>query len=1025
MGFVLLTSLACLQAQNSTVSGKVSEQNGAALPGVNVVVKGTSTGTITDVDGNYRLQVPSDAEVLTFSFIGYTTREEAINGRSTINVSMVPDISELNEVVVVGYGTQLKTDVTGNIAQVSGDDIQDIPVPSLEQAMQGRAAGVFIEAGNGKLGQAIKVRVRGAASVSASNEPLYVVDGVIITSNNLSGTDAPTNPLSDINFNDVASVQILKDASASAIYGSRAANGVVLITTKRGEAGRTQFNVGYLKGWSSPTRKANWLNGPQYLAGFREAFENEDAIIKQDDPASGFGDFYYGEPGLTFEEVLNFELGEDGWGPDVNANWADQAYRDDAGVDQIDVSANGGNEKTQFYTSLQYTDQKGILIRNAFKRISGRLNVDHKVSDRVSLGVNFSLARSVNDRLTDDNEFSTPMQLLALPPIQPFRDEEGNLNTSTVYFNGLLTKENSSFTTTVFRNISNVFASIELVPNLTFRTEAAADILTQNEERFSGRAVDSNTGYINGGGESRWVNVQNYSTNNFFTYANNFKQHGLEVVAGMSYQISTEDQTDIQAQTFPLDVFRKLTSASIIIAGDSEATDFSFLSYFARANYKFANKYLLSLSGRVDGSSKFGSNERYGFFPAASAGWILTEEGFMESLTPLSFLKLRASIGLTGNAPTENFASLGTYRAQTYDVLGGIVPQQLANPNLKWETTLQTDIGIDFGLFNDRITGELDYYIKDTRDVLLNSNVPGTSGFLTQFVNVGALENKGFEVLINSTNVTGDFSWSTSLNFARNRNKITDLDDNVITGGYVNRAVEGQPIGVFFTQEYAGVNPDNGDALWYLNRDATEAEISDGDVFQVNHLGDRLVTNDYSLVERVIVGNPNPDWIGGITNNLSYKGLDLSFLFQFVQGYDVYNGGGRFQRADFAYFDNQLVQDLEDAWREPGQITDVPEARLFSGNGDKESSRYLQDASFVRLKTLTLGYNLPLSLIERLSLQNMRIYVSAQNLLTFTKYDLNDPEVNTDYLSGNIGQGNDFYAAPQVKTFSVGVKLGF
>ena len=1021
---MLLGTSWVLRAQDLTVSGTVTGGDGGPIPGANVLLKGTTIGTVTDIDGNYRLPVPDEAgAVLSYSFIGYATIEEEVNGRSTINVSLDPDVSELSEVVVVGYGTQLKTDVTGNIAQVSGEELENLPVPSIEQAIQGRAAGVFVEAGNGKLGQGIKVRVRGAASVSASNDPLYVVDGVIITSNNLSSTDAATNPLSDINFNDVESVQVLKDASAAAIYGARAANGVVLITTKRGKSGKTRFNVGYMKGWSSPTRTAEWLNGPQYYQAFREAFDNTDAIIQRDFPGDDFGSFNYGEPGLTFDEVLDFELGD--WDATVNDYWPDQAYRDDAGLDQIDLSASGGNEKTQFYSSLQYTDQRGILINNNFERLSARINVDHQASDRLKIGLNFNLARSVNDRLSDDNQFTTPMQLLALPPIQPFRNENGTLNENTVYFNGLIKKENSSFTTTVFRNITNLFAEISLFPNLTFRTEVNADVLTQNEEFFDGREVDAQTGYINGGGESRWVNVQNYSTNNFFTYRNNVSErHDLEVVGGMTFQTVMEDGTSVEAQTFPLDAFRQLASASTIIGGRSDATDYTFLSYFARANYKFYNRYLLSLSGRIDGSSKFGENEKYGFFPAASAGWIVSEEGFLQS-NVLSFLKLRASVGLTGNAPTQNFASLGTFDAVTYDVLGGIVPGQLANPNLKWETTLQTDIGIDFGLFNDRITGELDYYVKNTTDVLLNSNVPGTSGFLRQFVNVGALENKGFEVLINSTNMTGAFSWSTSLNFALNRNKITDLNDNVIEGGYINRAVEGQPIGVFFAQEYAGVDPENGDALYYLNRDATGEELADETVFTVNHLGNRLVTSNYSLAERVVVGDPNPDWIGGITNNLSYKGLDLSFLFQFVQGNDVYNGGGRFQRADFAYFDNHLVQDWEDAWREPGDITDVPEARLFFGNGDQVSSRYLQDASFVRLKTLTLGYNLPSFLLERLSMQNIRVYVSAQNLLTFTEYDLNDPEVNTDYLAGNIGQGNDFYAAPQAKTVSVGIKLGF
>jgi TonB-linked SusC/RagA family outer membrane protein len=998
--------MACLfaftgYAQQKTVSGVVtSAEDGQPAPGVNVVAKGTNTGTTTDSDGKFTLNLAEGQNTLVFSFIGLKTTEVEVGARTTVDIQLEQDVTELSEVIVVGYGTQVKQDLTGNIASVSGKDIQNVPVPSFDQAMQGRAAGVFVESGNGKLGQGIKVRVRGAASVSASNEPLYVVDGIIVTSDNLSSTDAPTNPLANINTNDIESIEILKDASAAAIYGSRAANGVVLITTKRGKAGKTAFNVSYMKGFSSPTRTADWLDGKQYYEGFKEAFDNTNAILMRDD----------GEDlGMTFEEVLDSELGD--WSPTASENWAENAYRDDAGIDQFDISASGGNDKTRFYSSLLLSDQKGILIKDRFKKISGRANLDHQATDKLSLGINFSLSRSINNRLSDDNEFTTPMQLLALPPVQPAYLEDGTLNTNTVYFNGLVTAENSTFETITLRNISNVFAKYAITPSLSFRTEFGLDILNQNEERWDGKEVDSQTGNINGGAFSAWNNVLNYSTNNYFSFNKNLERHNIEVVAGMSFQKTERDETSASAQTFPNDAFRVVNNASVITDVAGEPTDYAFLSYFGRANYKFNNKYLLSLSGRMDGSSKFGEDNRYGFFPAASAGWIISQESFTEDIrNTLSFLKLRASIGVTGNAPTENFAALGLYSSSTYDVQGGIYPSQLANPDLKWETTVQTDIGVDFGFFNDRITGEIDYYVKNTSDVLLNRNVPGLSGFLTQFVNIGEIENKGFEFVLNSQNIVGPFSWSTSFNFARNRNKIVNLDGNVIEGGYLNRAVEGEAIGVFYGIEYAGVDPENGDALFYVNDPEAPGPET---------------TNNYNEAFRTVLGNPNPDFIGGLSNTLSFKGFDLNFLFQYVYGNDVYNGGGKFQRGSFTYFDNHLVEDWERAWREPGDITDVPESRLFLDNGSQESSRYLQDASYVRLKTLTFGYNFPKSLVSRASLESVRLYVSAQNLLTFTKYDLNDPEVNTDYLAGNIGQGNDFYAAPQIKTISFGVNLGF
>ncbi|MDH4058181.1 MAG: TonB-dependent receptor, partial [Cyclobacteriaceae bacterium] len=579
---------------------------------------------------------------------------------------------------------------------------------------------------------------------------------------------------------------------------------------------------------------------------------------------------------------------------------------------------------------------------------------------------------------------------------------------------------------TVFRNISNLYGQWNILPNLFLRGEAALDILTQDEERWDGTAVDSETGFINGGGTSRWVNVENYSTNIFLNYSKEFaSEHNIELTGGMSYQFVQRSSTNLSAQTFPSDAFRSLVSASIITSGATNESDFAFLSYFLRANYKLKDRYLLTLSGRVDGSSKFGENERYGFFPAASAGWIVNQEPFFPQDGPISFLKLRASYGATGNAPNGNFAGLGLYGGSTYQRLGGVAPIQLGNPNLRWEQTLQFDIGLDFGFLNDRITGEIDYYEKNTDDLLLNSNVPTTSGFLTQLLNVGKLENKGFEFVLNTRNFTGEFTWTTSFNLAINRNKIVNLNDNVITDGFINRAVEGQSIGVFFAQEFAGVNPDNGDALWFLNRDPSQTEIDNGEAFQLSKFGSRYVTGDYGLAERTVVGDPNPDYIGGLNNTLTYKGFDFSFLFQFVQGNDSYNGGGTFQRADFVYFDNHLVEDWKNAWRNPGDNTNVPQARLFYGNGDFESSRYVQDASYVRLKTLTFGYNIPSSFISKYYLSSVRLYVAAQNLLTFTKYDLNDPEVNTDTWAGNISQGNDFYAAPQAKTITFGINIGF
>ncbi len=481
----------------------------------------------------------------------------------------------------------------------------------------------------------------------------------------------------------------------------------------------------------------------------------------------------------------------------------------------------------------------------------------------------------------------------------------------------------------------------------------------------------------------------------------------------MTFQESDASYNSVTGQQFPSNAYTKIISAANITAGSSSGSSFSFLSYFARANYRYAGKYLLSVSGRVDGSSRFGANNRYGFFPAASVGWVISDEEFLQSVPSLSLLKLRASYGLTGNAEIGNFASYGLYRGDAgYAGVPGQRPDQIANPDLRWEQTTQTDIGLEFGLFAGRLSGEIDYYIKNTRDLLLNVNVPGTSGFRTQLRNIGMLENKGWEFVLRSDNFTGAFKWNTSLNLAANRNKILNLDGQVITGGFLNRAVEGQPIGSFYGIEYAGVDAANGDALYYVNEPRPDGSL------------DRSTTNDPNVAQRTVLGNPNPKLIGGLSNNFSYKGLEFTILFQGQSGNDIYNGGGKFQSANGDFFDNQTVDQL-DRWRKPGDDTRIPQARLFGANGTAESSRYLQSGSYLRLKTATLAYTLPVTLTSRAKLDRVRIYVTGQNLMTFTKYTGWDPEVNTDYLSGNIGLGNDFYSAPQAKTIIVGINLGF
>ncbi|MBC8154361.1 MAG: TonB-dependent receptor [Bacteroidetes bacterium] len=1005
--FGLMTQSA--MAQDRQVTGKVtSAEDGQPLPGVSVVVKGTTRGTQTDATGNYVITLPKNARSLVFSFVGTDTKEISLGNQSAIDVVMTNDSRSLDEVVVVGYGSESKRNLTGNIASVSGKDIENVPVPSVEQALQGRVAGVQISSLNGKLGQGLQIRVRGSSSVTASNQPLYVIDGIPVTSQDQSTDTSPTNPIADLNFNDIESVQILKDASASAIYGSRASNGVVLITTKKGRAGKTQFELSGFGGVSDPTNKREFLNTQEYVSYIQGALANSEALglapFGQEDLAGIFTQLTGGDR-AAWENAT------------VNTNWQDQVLRS-APIQQYDLSARGGDAKTRFFVSGGYSDQQGILVKNRFQRLSGRVNLDHTATDKLTIGVNLNVARTTNDRLSNDNAFSTPMQIVALPFFTPLTDPTtGQLsNDFTLYYNPLLNRDFSSNTTTVNRLFGNAYADYKIIPGLSFRTEAGVDLLIQRENQYFGRETARNNSAPNGLGFDSWTQISNYTTNNFLTFGQTFAQkHDVDATVGASYQESNRVFNSVTAQQYPSNAYKQISSAANVTGGNGNATNFSFLSYFARVNYRYNNRYILGLSGRVDGSSRFGADNRYGFFPAASVGWIVTEESFMKNIPVLSLLKLRASYGITGNAEIGDFSSRGLFTGTAgYAGVPGQAPIQIENPGLKWEKTTQTDVGLEFGLLSDRISGEVDYYIKETTDLLLNVNVPGSSGYSTQLRNVGIMENKGFEFVLNTRNTVGAFKWETSLNIANNANKVLDLNDQVINGGYINRAVEGQPIGVFFSREYAGVDPANGDALYYKNTTNTDGSI------------DRTTVNadNVNQAQLVVLGNPNPTYIGGVTNTFSYKGIDLSVLFQGQFGNKIYNGAGGFMSANGDFFDNQ-TRDQLNSWKNPGDITDVPQARLYGGNGTAASSRYLQNGDFVRLKSVTLGYNLPKPVLSKLNLTKVRFYVSGVNLLTFTKYTGWDPEVNTDYLAGNIGLGNDFYSAPQARTITGGINIGF
>ncbi|MDT0674969.1 SusC/RagA family TonB-linked outer membrane protein [Autumnicola musiva] len=976
-------------AQEKVVTGTVTDSDGMPIPGVNVVVENTNRGVQTDFDGNYSIEA-SVAEILVFSYLGFASERRAVETDDVLDVQLAEDAAALDEVVVVGYGTQSKRMLTDNVAKLTSEDIDEVPTPSVQSALAGKAAGVQVTQTNGKVEGGVNIRIRGVSSIGAGSEPLYVLDGVPLINNNESNNGAPTNPLLTLSSNEIESIDILKDASAAAVYGSRGANGVVIITTKKGKSGKASLSLNYSYGVSEPANLRDWLNADEYIELFTEAAINT----------------YGEEEGLAvaeenFESLANGTNWRDG---EVDTDWQDLIFQNGF-VQDMDFSVSGGDEKTSYFFSGAYNDTKGIITGNELDRVTARANVSHRLTNKFNTGLNMSFSRTNIDRIANDNAFVNPVQAVAQPALSPAYLEDGEPNSNTLYPNFLLQDKYAFYNTLVRRVTGRAFAEYQFFEFLKFNTDFGYDLYYQTEDQFEGRLVPFQA--TNGEAYASSVATESYVTSNYFSFSKTFSGvHDLDVVAGMEYNNTNRRFQDVTGIEFPTDDFQTIESAAEITDGSGEETGNSFLSYFARATYAFNNKYLLKASVRRDGSSRFGSENQFGTFPAVSGGWILTEENFLQDNTVLSFLKFRASYGQTGNANIDDFASRGLFGGVSYNQRPGIAPNQAENPLLTWESVDQFDLGLEYGFLNNRISGEIDYYLKESDGLLFEVPLPGTSGRPIINRNIGLMENEGVEFVINADIFQGDFTWSTSFNIANNDNTVKSLPTDgadIITGQNILR--EGEPISAFYLLEYAGVDPDNGDALYYVNGEDTERET----------------TTNPNEANRIVAGQPYAEWIAGFTNSLYYKGIDLAFTFQGEWGASIYNAGGVYQSANGDYYDNQTADQL-DRWQEPGDITNVPQARFFGANGTAQSTRYLQESDFIRLRNLTLGYTLPDHIIEELGLQNFRVYFSGLNLLTITDYEGYDPESTSD---ANQGTGVSFYSAPAARTYSIGVNLKF
>ncbi|MBE8726672.1 SusC/RagA family TonB-linked outer membrane protein [Flavobacterium hungaricum] len=987
--FLWLLSVLFMQiaaAQDGSISGKVTDKKGMPIPGVNIVLKGTKISTQTDFDGQFKIDA-AKGQILVVSYVSYSSVEvPASNG---MKIELIETQNELEAVLVVGYGTQSKKNLTDNIARVTAKDIQQIPVSNMQNALVGKLAGVQVTQTNGKVEGGINIRVRGAASISAGTQPLYVLDGIPLINDNESSNGAPTNPLLTLSTSEIESIDVLKDASSAAIYGARGANGVVLITTKKGKEGKGTFSINLSQGVSEATHKKKWLNAKQYVSLLQEAGRNVDDLESVED------------------ELEFLSQGTDWRNGEIDTNWQDIALKTGYTTD-ADFSLSGGDSKTKYFFSGAYNNTVGIVDSNSLERITGRTNLSHKVSDRFTAGMNLGFSRSLIDRVQDDNSFSTPLQSVAQAPISQARLADGTANPNTEYSNYLLAKDNTFWKTIMRRLTGKIYGELKLLNSLKFNSDFSYDFLSQTEDYWQGKNAPFMA--TDGAVFATSVNTENYVWSNYFTYDHTFaEKHSLNIVAGMEFNKYNRRYQDVNSIYFPNDDFQTVDGGAEVNEGHGSQTDYAFVSQFGRLNYSYQGKYLFKASVRRDGSSRFGKNEKFGVFPAFSAGWVVSQEEFLKDNAVLSYLKLKGSWGKLGNAEIGNFASRQLYRPNPYNLKSGLTFDQAGNDNLTWEKSTQTDFGVELGFLN-KISFEADYYQKDTDGLLFEVPVPISSG--AQFINknIGKIRSSGFEFTLNTKNIeTENFRWNTSFNITTNNSEVKSLPNNgtdIITTYTINRV--GENISSFYLVEYAGVDPANGDALFVKNTVNADGTL------------DKSTTNDYSEAKRIIAGNPFPTLMSGLTNTIFYKGIDFTFTFQGEWGASIYNSAGGYMSSAADYFDNQTADQLN-RWQNPGDITDVPQARFGGTNGTQDSSRYLEKSDFVRLRNLTIGYTLPKQTVSNMGMSSLRVYLTSVNLLTFTNYKGTDPEARRD----DTGIGEDFYSAPPARTIALGVNINF
>lgn len=1033
LGLALVLMSATLALAQRTVTGKVTDENGEALVGATVNAPGTAAGAVTDINGVYRLELPAAATTLRFTYTGYTPQEMTIGASNVYSPQMTTDVSSLSEVIVVGYGTQQKRDITGNVSTVKGEDLGRLPAQSFDQLLQGRAAGVNINLPNGVLNNPPVFRIRGISSINLSSFPLVVIDGVPTFTGDQSSNSAANNPLSSINPNDIESIDILKDASATAIYGSRASAGVVLITTKRGKKGKTRVNYDGSAAWTQATRVPEVLNAQQYVEIKNEAAANAGLVGPQ-----------------FFLDSIRGQL--------IDTRWADYVYQTGFSHNH-GLSFSGGSDQTTYFLSLGYTKQEGMIVKNTFERLSSRLNLDHKINKRIKLGATVGFSKNgnaaPNTGSLNGQAFNTSglgrLAFVTAPIISPYNADgsyniasnnqpgRGKNKQQTGFANPVPIIDNNKFTSDGNQLQASAYGQLELLKGLTVKTQYGIDNL--NVESKSYQYPLHGDGFATNGLATNTVfKLQRWNWQNTLNFDRTLGgNNNLGVVVGNETQGTTTEGWGAQRTQLGDPFFTSYQGLFTTINPVSLFQSENYLlSYFGRLNYDFDKKYYLSVNLRQDEYSAFAEGKKRGIFWGASAGWAISEEKFWQDLfgTKFNYFKLRGSYGVVGNNNGINdFASQSLFNSSLYGPSPTIFYTQAGNPELSWETSKKTDVGAVFGLFGDRLQGEITYYENLIDGVIIpapqapSKGIPGNN----VLINIGSFVNKGWEFGLGGTIVrAGKFSWESNVNFTTANNEVTELasgnsDITAATSGLETASIirVGESIGSLYVVPTAGVNPANGQRV-FIKRDGTKV--------QYNHVvptgQSRWTTLDGATAsaasvaaDGVIYGPTLPTWYGGWDNTFTYGDFDLNIQCNYAGGNYVYNGSKAGLR-DQRFWNNHL--DVLDRWTENNKDGSIPRV-VFGDNVSNGSafpiSENVEKGDFLRIRNITLGYRLPAAFLQRSEIASLRIFASANNAFLFTKYSGTDPEVSTNGNT-NSAPGIDRNTVPMPRTYTVGVSLG-